>query len=136
MNYKYKLIDKEFILSEEEHIKVNSAYKESGGKSVVHYLRGGKLMVNLNFVASINETHELTDSQIQERDKRMELPAPKSVSPEKVAEIKKLLGSFKKGIGTDDGWKTCAECNVPHLIPGEKTVCLGCLGKKINALKI
>ena len=132
MNYKYKLIDKEYILSEAEHKEVTRLYQEQ--KRSIIYLRNNKLMINMAFIGAINETSDPT--AIEERQRPL-LPVASvpEVSEEKAKKIREMIRGFSKGIGTNDGWKNCLICKVDHFIPGEKTVCLGCLGKKLNEVK-
>ncbi len=74
MNYLYKTIDNEIIVSEEEHQKILEAQKQ--GKNVI-YLRNGKLMINLNFVGYVKETDELTDEQLKQKQELLRLPPEK-----------------------------------------------------------
>jgi len=70
MNKRYKVDDKDFVLSEEEHNKVQSLILQ--GKSVIS-LRGGKMLINANFIRYIVETDHLTDEQEKENENRLRL---------------------------------------------------------------
>jgi hypothetical protein len=69
-NFRYRLVDVDYILSEEEHEKVKE-FVAKGNNNI--FLRGGSLMINMSFVRSINETDELTDMQLAERSKILKL---------------------------------------------------------------
>ncbi len=134
MNYKYKTIDKAIIVSEEEHKAITKQHAE---KKQIIYLRGGKLMLNMAFVGYINETEDLTDREIEKREEYLKLP-PEERSQQTFTkkEFKPLIeGTNWQKIGGDKDWKNCKECKVPHFIPDDKEICLGCIGIKILAKK-
>lgn len=47
-------------------------------------------------------------------------------------EIRKEYIGFRNSIGSGnkDSWKKCKVCGVPHFIPTEAGICLGCVKKK------
>ena len=129
MNYGYKTIDKNIIVSGEEHAQITEQYKS--GKSII-YLREGKLMINMAFVGSIKETDDMTDTEIRKRDEYLKLP------PEKREGYKSITGEISRPavadtnwhkIGDDKDWKNCKKCGVSHFIPN-KEICLGCVMRK------
>ncbi len=71
-NYRYKIEEKEYILSKEEHGKIIELTKAGGGLLA---LRGGSLLVNTNFIRWANKTEKLTDEQIEAKKSREEKAA-------------------------------------------------------------
>ena len=53
MNYEYKFVDKKIILTEQEHEQVLGDMQSGKNISV---LRGGKLIMNMNLVGTVQET--------------------------------------------------------------------------------
>lgn len=134
MNYEYKTIDKNIIVSKIEHKQITEQYKN--GKSII-YLRDGNLMINMAFVGSIKETDELTNMEIKTKDEYLRLP-PEKRSQATFTERKDnpiIENTNWKKIGDDKDWKNCAECGVSHFIPDDKIICLGCVGKNILVKK-
>ena len=107
MNYKYKMIDAEYVLTEQEHTYCVDQFKK--GKSII-LLREGKLGINMNFLKSWNETDHKTDSQEQQV-----LKLPSAFLPEgSLDDGRRRAQGFIK-ISHDDffakmGWKHKEDC--------------------------
>ncbi len=71
-NFKYAVGDKEYVLSPEEHGQILLLVEK--GKSGLMILRGGKLILNLAFIRSANETDDLTAVQEKLREETLKLP--------------------------------------------------------------
>ena len=94
MNYRYCVGDKEYILTQEEHERVDGVLEQGG----LIRLRGGNIVLNLSFFKSCNETSEMTESQ---QSNYLKLKGP---------EVKRsgnglaYLKSSKKGFYERMGW--------------------------------
>lgn len=75
MNFKYKVEEREIVLTPEEHQKVQEA--TSTGKTLI-FLRNGTLALNISFIRWIKETDEMTEAQQKERDEVLKI-APERV---------------------------------------------------------
>lgn len=129
MNYKYKTIDKEIIVSEKEHKKITEI--QNSGKQVI-YLRNGSLMINMAFVGYIKETEDATDEQITQQEEYLRLSPEKRSQTFTQKEFKPIIENTNwQKIGDNEKWNNCVRCGVSHFIPNESGVCLGCKGKKI-----
>jgi len=73
MNYRYKLLEKDYVLSQEEHDIVTESIKQ---KQSSVFLRNGTLMINVNFVAAISTTDDLTDIEKEKKAKVLLLTEP------------------------------------------------------------
>jgi hypothetical protein len=60
MNYKYKFVEKDEVLSEAEHALVLNTIKR--GQNII-VLRGGELIINMNMVGVVSPTNTLTREQ-------------------------------------------------------------------------
>ena len=70
MNFIYRLIDVEYVLSQKEHNEVLESVKR-GKNNIV--LRSGNLMINMAFVRSWNETVKESDLDIKAREDALRL---------------------------------------------------------------
>jgi hypothetical protein len=71
MNYRYKLLEKDYVLSQEEHDLVTESIKQ---RKPSVFLRNGTLMINMNFVAAISTTDDPTEVESQNARTVMKLP--------------------------------------------------------------
>jgi len=74
MNHRYKVEDREFILTEEEHQKVVNAVMKGGGMVL---LRNGNLMINTAFIRRSSPTNDSTDYQAELQQKQLILESKK-----------------------------------------------------------
>ena len=121
MNYKYKIEEREFVFSPEEHGAITSAIEN---KQQIVFMRGGTVAINTSFIRWVKETDSPTDTQDRERGKVLELP------PDRRDQTfsRKLLGSPPRGmsvaVGTND--RRCSGCSQIHFIPDGRERCLPC----------
>lgn len=94
-NFRYRVDDKDIILSEEEHQK----FTASGGKQIV-FLRDGTLAINPPFVRYVVETEQPTDLQIIEREKTLRIDSP----PQAPNNVQKKFQETKKDFYNEMGW--------------------------------
>lgn len=92
MNYKYKLYNDVFILSEDEHNKVQDAI--SKGNDLIR-LRGNSLIINMKHITSVTET----DTLLNETPNVLKIEAPKpdqeKIKPDQ-EKINQRLDEMKK----------------------------------------
>lgn len=123
MNYKYKIEDKEIVVSEDEH-KIISKDMQAG-KSII-FLRAGKLALNSNFIRWIKDTDEMTEQQEEQRLDHLRLSPEKRTAP-----ALPRLSATTQGLEPAllSNGKICASCKEVHYIPDDKTMCLVCIKK-------
>jgi len=128
-NYKYKLIDQEIIVTEQEHQAILKKMQE--GQNII-VLRKGELVINTNMLGYAKKTDKLTSLQEKENHKRLAVP------PNEREGIKELIGISKQASGLDriinQTDKMCAGCKKIHYIMGESKYCLGCRRRTIKEL--
>ncbi len=73
-NYNYRIDDKNFILSQDEHNQVQNNIKN--GKTVI-YIRNGSLIINAHFIRYVSKTDQCTDIEVDHKLEVKQLPEPK-----------------------------------------------------------
>lgn len=132
MNYKYKFVGEEIIVSEQEHNAIQEQFKN--GRNIIS-LRGGKLLVNMSMVGLIKET----EKDLPQTDEQY-LTALKGET-QKALEGKSFSGQYlpkeKQGLRKAvEGQKECVDCKQVHFIPDNKEKCLPCLIKSRKEIKL
>ena len=123
-NWRYRIDDRDFILSSEEHKKIQEAI--SGGKSLI-YLREGTLIINTSFIRYVKDTDSPTEIEEKKHEELMKLkPEERGTFAGNYLGTSAPTNGCKPITGEDSGIKPCEKCNVPHFIPKDKKFCLTC----------
>lgn len=102
MNYRYRLIDAEYVLTEAEHQYCVVQFKK--GTNICS-LRGDTLLINMAMLKSASKTDQPTDEEERRRGRQLQLDKPQGAGGEP-ANIPKVLCDFR----TKQQWDHPAWC--------------------------